>query len=581
MADSVSGVIHAKRTLVFDRNANFVDTLTTYGLAMKYIITPDNDKTGYNIEVYSSITYDDGMYVSGGQKKLYIEINGIEQAPVVYTRGQYGFASDKLTVDMLNANGTTTDPTVRYKWIYANTYHIDGSNGVNSVTLKARLEHYATGGDSAIVTVNGVVRHWKDTNKNGTYDDGVDELTYTWNDNTCKMSDDMVVFKNSAGNTVSLGPWISSSNWGGWDNPHFFHQFESCETAETIDLTSIPLETAPVISSLVNNNPKSSSATGVSAATDSISWKFTKTGGSDIVSTYVRYKKSTDSTWSSWSNKGAVTSGSITGLSTRTTYNIEVYAANGAGNSNTLSLTVRTKSNAPTLTLETTSISLEQITYKWSSNYDLSSLNYVKGTDSAVSITINSSDKKNGTFTVTKLSPNTSYIVKITGAESLDGVTNNVSKTASTLAKTTITPPNNITHNTGFDITAARPSYPTSPTITTKVKLSFGDYSVSKDLVNGSNSITLTEAEWDKIYKLFGNQNKCTIAVEAVTTGVSSYTDSHTSTINLTGIQKTAHIGDSKKVPRRVQVWVGGPNGTVRRAVLWIGDSNKKPRRTI
>ena len=48
----------------------------------------------------------------------------------------------------------------------------------------------------------------------------------------------------------------------------------------------------------------------------------------------------------------------------------------------------------------------------------------------------------------------------------------------------------------------------------------------------------------------------------------------------LTGIAKTAHVGDSSNTPRRCQAWVGDETNTPRRAVIWVGVDDQA-RRTI
>ena len=573
MASSVSGVIHADRTLVFDRNANYVGDSSTYGLAMKYIITPDSNMSGYNIEIYTSLTFKYGMYSTGGKKKLYIEINGTEQPAVEYGSGEYGYGANKLTVDILNANGTTKDPTEKNKWFYANTYHINGTNGLNSVTLKARLEHYTVGADYSVEeTSDGTIVHRND--------DG--SIKYTFNSNTCKAvykSDgtlNYVCFKNSSGGTVALGPWISAN---GWDNPQFFHQFESCETAETVDLTSIPLATTPSITNLANNNKYNSQA-GVSASTNSISLTWTNsTGSATPTKVEMRYKVSGGS-FTSWSNIGVASSKTLSNLSARTTYVIELRSTNSAGTCTAVSITVRTRSGGPTLTLSTTTVSMEQVTFAWTSNYGLSSLKYKIGSNSNVSISI-TDGATSGSFTIKGLAPGTKYTVTITGVETLDEISNTTNNSLTTLAITKISDPSSVKHSGNIVVLATKPSYPSDPAISTSIQFIFGDYTITKSLNNSSNTYTLTEAEWDSIYKEYGLSNNMTVKVVAITSGVNTYKDEHNMTLKFTGIQKTAHVGGSDNKPKRAQIWVPDSNKVARRAVAWVGSDNKTPRRTI
>lgn len=527
MADSITGYIGALKVEMYDKNKTYRQTLDRRGLGIKYIITANSAKTGYDVAIYTHALWKWEMNSSGGGKQKYsISINGTEALT----------KEESKTLPMKGENITDPsmidDPKNGQTWYYVGT-----ANNITPI--------------NNAITISGYCLD---------FTDGI----------------------NNSGTAfgVYMGAWYVNS---GTSDPLFFHKFYSCSGSEpaSISVSDIPLETAPVIGSLVNTNPRDTNTTSVSASTNSISWSFTKSGGSAITNTYYRYQI-TGTTWSGWTNLGAVTSGTLSGLTPRITYTIEVYASNGAGNSSTLSLTVRTKSDAPTLTLTASSISLEQATFNWTSNYALSSLKYKNGSNGTEYSSSMASDNKSGSFTVTGLSPSAAYTVYITGTESSDSVTNTTSSTITTLGIATVSVGDFIHNNGNIPVTASIPSYPASPAISTSLSIDVGGYAITKSVSNGNNNISFTEAQWDVIYKKYGKNNSLTATFTMKTTGTTTYSATTVSvTCKLTGIQKTSYVGDSSNKPRRAQIWIGDSKGVPRRAVVWVGSSNKTPYRTI
>ena len=566
MADSIVKYVSANKAGLYDKDGNYKSDTTGMGLALKYVVTINDDKTGYNVHVYGHAIFDWEMYSSGGPVTYYIYINDDDTPKITKTfSGSDAFymQGSSCSLQDLIDNETAATPNIYLNWYDLGSVDISDSADLSSLTVNGWALHSTAGShdDESVYNSNYHIKQYT-TNAAG-------ETVYLG----------YYIFKNSAGTGVYLGAWQESS---GHSDPRFWHKFYSQTDSETIDLSDLPLATKPTVSSLANAN-KYNELAGVSNSTTSIKVSWTNsTGNAAPTDVEIRYKKSSASSYGSWTSLGVVSSKTLSSLDPRTTYNIQVRSKNSAGTSTAQSITIRTRSDAPTLELSVASKSLEQIKFDWSSNYGLTSLKYKVGSGSNVSVTI-TDGATNGSFTVTGLSPNTEYTVTITGVETLDDIGSDTdSCSGKTLNKVTLGTIGNKTHNTGFTVPATKPSYPSSPTISTKLKFVFDDYTIEKNVSNGDNSITFTEAQWDEIYKRYGSSNYCTVQVKAVTTGVNTYTDTESIRINLTGIQKTAHIGDTSNRPKRVQVWIGdSSSGTARRAVIWIGDSTNTPRRTI
>ena len=94
----------------------------------------------------------------------------------------------------------------------------------------------------------------------------------------------------------------------------------------------------------------------------------------------------------------------MSGLSPGTTYTIQIKGSNEAGESNTLSITIRTRYAAPVITGQVTGQGLESLTFTWSSTRPLKTFKYKVGTNAEQTTSPNASS---GTITVTGLSPGT------------------------------------------------------------------------------------------------------------------------------------------------------------------------------
>lgn len=359
-------------------------------------------------------------------------------------------------------------------------------------------------------------------------------------------------------------PGVQHNSDGG-NMQHFYYNNYAIKIGEDGGLP--PLLVAPTISNLVNTN-KYNSINDISASTNSISFSWTESG-----TVTNRYYRVDGGNWISVSSPAAT----ISNLSAATRYNIDVKSSNSVGDSSILSLSVRTRSNAPTVTLLFESRTVDSLTFKWTSNLILSSseckVNNGSWTDAGTGTS--------GNITINQLSPNTAYTVSFRGVSSIDGISSNeTSIVGTTVDIARITNIGNCIFGNGITIDVNKPS-----SATTKLKVwTVGNSQQPEfeiDVVNGTNTFTPTQDQLDKMYKCFTNTNSIPIYFLLTTTGQSkSWTDTQQNkTLQLTGIAKTTHVGVDN-VPKRAQAWIG-IDGVPRRAIVWVGDANGKPRRCI
>ena len=332
-----------------------------------------------------------------------------------------------------------------------------------------------------------------------------------------------------------------------------------------------PLIVPPTISGLTNTN-KYNSDNGISASTNSISVSWTETG-----TVTNRYYRVNSGSWVTISSPSVT----IPNLTAGTSYTIEVASSNSAGDSNYLSTTIRTRHNAPVITVTVTSRQLDSLTFSWTSDKPLASLQYRKSTE--VTWIDSGTYGTSGTITISRIAPNIVYSAYFKGVstavyDSLDS--NNAIVTTSTLDMARITSIGDCIFGNSITINVSK-----AVSNTTKLKIWTTGNSLKPefeiDVVNGANTFTPTQEQLDKMYKCFSTENSITIYFSLTTTGQwSNWTDDQQSnTLQLTGIAKTSHIGVNN-TPKRAQVWIG-VNGVPRRAIVWVGDANNKPRRCI
>lgn len=328
-----------------------------------------------------------------------------------------------------------------------------------------------------------------------------------------------------------------------------------------------PLLNAPTISGLTNNN-QFNNTPGISASTDSISLKWSESG--TVINRYYRLN---GGNWISV-NSPTIT---IPNLSSGTIYTIDVYVSNSAGNSNTVSGTIRTRHIEPVVTLTFDSRKLDSLVFKWTSNKALSTSQYRVGNGSWV----NSGTGTSGTITIERLNPNTQYTVYFRGISTDDSLNSNeISANGTTLDMARITSIDDCIFGNSISVVVNN-----TTTNTAKLKIwTTGNSNQPEfefDVVNGTNTFTPTQAQLDLMYRCFTTSNSIPIYFSLITEGSwQNWTDTQQNkSLQLTGIAKTAHVGVDN-VQRRAQTFIGVGN-TPKRAIVWIGDENNKPRRCI
>lgn len=280
----------------------------------------------------------------------------------------------------------------------------------------------------------------------------------------------------------------------------------------------------------------------------------------------------------------------FTGLSPRTTYTFYAQLSNSAGYSDKVSATFRTLSNKPSISFDPAEThTLNSVTISWKSDISLSEIKYqMQTTESWVdyndnnwgneqSIALNGGTTSSVTFYT---EPNTRVHIKSWGIENYDGISGDtIIGSGTTYDKASLSNlEDNIQHNNGaISISISNPS---NNNLTLKV-LNGSNEIHTENVSSAATSFSLSESEWDSIYRLYGNDNSKSYTVELITDAdsghsPSSYSNTYDRTITLTGIQKTAHVGHSG--PKRAMVYCGKDSG-VKHAVVWVGKSG--PKRTI
>lgn len=128
--------------------------------------------------------------------------------------------------------------------------------------------------------------------------------------------------------------------------------------------------------------------------------------------------------------------------------------------------------------------------------------------------------------------------------------------------KATITSAPDFQHGSNASITIDNPS---GSNLTLEMKIGSTQI-LTKTVKAGANTISFTDTQLDKIYKLYGNNNSKTVTYTVTT--AAGYSSSRTCTVTLKGNQKTIRSNVSGTW-RRGKIWVN-INGTWRRAVVWI-----------
>lgn len=322
------------------------------------------------------------------------------------------------------------------------------------------------------------------------------------------------------------------------------------------------------------------SSTSSTTDTIKINWSSTY----KLKTIYYRYSSDDGSTYTSWKNKtvNSATSGSISisGLTDNTKYTIQVKGTSVAGvTSATKTITKTTVAEAVPgeINISSATTTIETISIKWSCDKYITTLNYKVSDQTAKSVNI--SKAKSGSLKITKLSPNSSYSIKLSGVDE-DGLTTNTASTAITTkdySRITSLNPTLIFGDLTQEITLKTPD----TTSTLNFEFYVGDkLIISQTTVNSVDKAILTFNDdiLDTIYKLFGNSSTLDTTYKIITKGTNDYSHTTPGTLKLTGNAKTVKVGLNNSVHRaKVFVCI---NGQIKQAVAWT-KSNNQIRRTI
>lgn len=339
--------------------------------------------------------------------------------------------------------------------------------------------------------------------------------------------------------------------------------------------TRVSLQRAekPVLGNVRNTNPYNGNQS-ISASENSVSVAFDLVGGDPPTKLYYSFGDY-------WREiPGNSYSLTLDGYDPGTTVFINFLAVNDAGNADSLpSITIRTLYEAPTISAWVDSPTIESLRLNWSSTKPLKQLNYsING--GYVESKINNASS--GSIILNNLYPNTQYPVYVNGisSDSYDGRGTNDTITiyGTTIDIARLTKIESITHGRDFRVVVTNPSNK-STTLKLWATGNNSRVDISLSVTVGTITVKLSEDKWDQIYKIFPSSNSIVLYAQLVTHGSRDYSDDQkSSTITLTGIQKTCKTGIGN-TPRRVQVWVGDSNGNARRCVSWVNVN--KIRRTI
>ena len=212
---------------------------------------------------------------------------------------------------------------------------------------------------------------------------------------------------------------------------------------------------------------------------------------------------------------------------------------------------------------------LNNVSINWSttdeSNYTQYSLNGGGWQDAH---DIVASDHKSGYYTISELSPNTTYTIKTRSRRADSGLwseSGSISVTTYDIAR--------ISSRTDFELgDNVKINYDNPSGSSLEIGLYNTDgntgYAPYRSCSGSSYTFDFTDSELDSIYKALGATNAKTFKVYIRTAGVVSYTDAREVTVTLTGNQKTGHTnvnGAWKRTKRWVNV-----NGTWKRCVRWV-----------
>ena len=217
-----------------------------------------------------------------------------------------------------------------------------------------------------------------------------------------------------------------------------------------------------------------------------------------------------------------------------------------------------------TSTQSLSSKTINAITMKWSSDSIIDYIWYSKDNGSTWT-GINVTDGTSGTYTISNLSPNTTYKIKTRVRRKDSQLTTDssaLSVTTYDIAKISSASNFNLGSNAIITITN-----PANATATLAMKIGATQI-LSKNLSIGANTIIFTDTQLDNIYKKFTTSNSISISYTLTTNSNSNWTNSKNVTCTLTGNQKTGHINVNSSW-KRTKKWINVDN-VWKRCVRWV-----------
>ena len=274
----------------------------------------------------------------------------------------------------------------------------------------------------------------------------------------------------------------------------------------------------------------------------------------------------------------------ISDLNPGTTYTVSVYLQNSRGASSTAKITIRTRYAEPVVNLTLADVDLEQLIFNWTSDKDLKSTEYKIDDGDWTDL---EQTGTSGSFTAQWFEPKTEHTIYFRGisTNALDSLNSNEADASG------------ITHDRahitsigecifGLDISLEIASESDKQLMievwtegnNLSPRFTFDDIGVG----DRTWIFSPTQDQLDQMYRCYPKAN--TIPIHFLITTHGEWKDwqdaQQDETLTLTGIAKTAHVGDESNKPRRCQVWVGDESDKPRRAVGWVG-VNEEAHRTI
>lgn len=376
------------------------------------------------------------------------------------------------------------------------------------------------------------------------------------------------------------GPGYASSHSAGV-NAHM----TGMSASKSIDVTSIPLGKPPAKPTLTNNkkynNPSTGTQNGVSASTNSLTIGVSSSewGEPDAAKIYWSCNNSGGS-----GNLNKASQFTISNLKAGTTYTVTVYLQNSMGKSASTTITIRTRHNSPVVSISLDSVDLEQLIFNWSSDKSLKSTEYKIDNGSWTSL---GQTGTSGTITAQWFDPKSTHTVYFRGTsiDALDALLSSEKSASGT------------THDRGHIVSTGDCIFGLNIDLNIE---SESDKQLKIDIWTEGNernpqfsfdnigtgdftwTFEPTQEQLDQMYMCYPKSNEIPIHFLLTTHGEhQDWEDTQLDKVLLlTGIAKTAHVGDSSNTPRRCQAWVGDETNTPRRAVIWVGVDDQA-RRTI